>query len=84
MGKCKDCEYFKGNCGHHFKDSDGHICWDIARESMYDGVIGNTPKCFSPSKEYQEKINRKTAEEIAKYPIEVINMALAIKENADV
>lgn len=34
--KCKDCAKYKGNCGNHFKDTNGHINYEIPAESMYD------------------------------------------------
>lgn len=78
--KCNNCAKFKGNCGNHFKDSNGHIVWDCPSESMYDGVIGDIPSCFDPSTEFQKRINMENAVEIAKYPVEVIKMALELKE----
>ena len=80
MSECKDCANYKGNCGHHFHDVNGHILWDVPSESMYDGVIGSTPYCFEPSSEFQKRIDMENAVEIAKYPVEVIKLALKIKE----
>lgn len=80
MSKCKDCAKYKGDCGHHFKDANGHINWDCPSESMYDGIIGDIPACFDPSSEFQKRINMENAVEIAKYPVEVIKLALKIKE----
>lgn len=28
MSECKDCKLFKGNCGHHYIDVDGHVHYD--------------------------------------------------------
>lgn len=50
-----DCARFKGDCGKHYKDSDGHIIWDCPSQSCYDGVIGDMPICFTPSDEYKKK-----------------------------
>ncbi len=84
MSKCKDCEKYKGNCGHHFKDTNGHIMWDTPSESMYDGVIGDTPKCFIPSKAYQEKCNNKVIKELARsYSVEFLKAAVEYKIKHD-
>lgn len=85
MSECRDCKLYQGNCGHHYYDwRTDHINYEIPNEAMFDGVIGDTPRCFEPSEEYQEMVNMKNAEMIAKYPVEVIKMALAIKEKEDV
>lgn len=82
MSECRDCKFYTGNCGHHFHDwKTDHINYEIPNEGMFDGVIGDTPRCFEPSEEYQAMVNRETAEKIAEYPVEVIKMALKIKEN---
>lgn len=84
MSECRDCKNYSGNCGHHFRDwKTDHINYEIPSEGMFDGVIGDTPRCFEPSEEYQAMVNRQVAEEIAQYPAEVIKMALEIKENKD-
>ena len=55
--KCsKDCKLFRGNCGYHHYDPDNHIVWDCPNESMYDGVIGDIPKCFTPSDEFVKRL----------------------------
>ena len=48
--KCKNCKNYIGDCKHHFKDSNGHIDYEIPRESVCDqyGV------CVS----YEEKRNK--------------------------
>lgn len=80
MSECIDCRFYHGNCGNHYHDwSTDHINYEIPSESMFDGVIGDTPKCFEPSEEYQAKVNREIAENIAEYPLEVIQMAIKIK-----
>lgn len=54
--KCNEnCELFKGNCGKHHIDWQGHIAWDCPHEQYYTGVIGDVPSCFRPSKEFKEK-----------------------------
>lgn len=84
MGKCKDCEKYKGNCGNHFKDINGHIMWDTPAESMYDGAIGDAPKCFIPSKAYQEKCNDKVIKELARdYSADILKRALEYKTKND-
>ena len=51
----EDCELFKGNCGKHHIDWQGHTVWDCPHEHYYAGVIGDFPRCFQPSKEFKEK-----------------------------
>lgn len=51
----EDCELFKGNCGKHHIDYQGHIVWDCPHEQYYTGVLGDVPSCFHPSKEFKEK-----------------------------
>lgn len=54
--KCnEDCARFAGDCGKHYKDSNGHIIWDCPSESCYDGAIGDEPICFTPSDEYKKR-----------------------------
>lgn len=81
--KCVDCKYFKGDCGKHHKDFDGHINYEIPAEYMYDrGFL----TCFEPSKEYIQKIHEEQAKKLASYPIDVIKRALEIASrevNAD-
>ena len=78
--KCKDCAKYKGDCGHHFRDTNGHILYDVPSESMHDGAIDSIPYCFEPSTEFQKRINMENAREIAKYPIDVITLALDLKK----
>lgn len=81
MSECRDCRYYQGNCGNHYHDwKTDHINYEIPSEGMFDGVIGNTPRCFAPSVEYQAMIDKENAENIAKYPLEVIQMAIEIKK----
>ena len=80
MSECKDCAKYEGDCGLHFKDTRGHILWDVPSESMYDGVIGDTPYCFEPSKEYQEKNDMKLIKTLAEYSIDILKRAIDYKE----
>lgn len=34
--KCKNCTKYKNDCGHHFKDSNGHINYDCPAEFVCD------------------------------------------------
>ena len=34
--QCKNCMKFKGDCGHHFRDEQGHIVYDCPSESCCD------------------------------------------------
>lgn len=34
--ECKNCKNYKDNCGCHFIDSNGHIDYEIPRESICD------------------------------------------------
>lgn len=80
--KCNNnCAKFHGNCRNHFEDSNGHIVWDCPSESMYDGIIGDVPKCFVPSEEYKEKQKKFLIEEVARtYSIDILKAALELKE----
>lgn len=76
-----DCAFYKGDCGHHFHDSQGHIVWGVPSESMYDGVIGDIPKCFEPSEEYKKRHDMETVKELAKtYSVDILRLAIAEKE----
>lgn len=34
---CRNCKRYKGDCGHHFVDSEGHTNFYIPEESACDG-----------------------------------------------
>lgn len=34
--QCNNCTKFKGDCGYHFRDSQGHIIYDCPSESCCD------------------------------------------------
>lgn len=78
---CRDCELYKGDCGHHFIDGYKHIDYNIPTESMMDNVIGSHGSCFVASKQYSLETKKEVIEEIArKYSVEEIRMALEEKE----
>ena len=84
MSECKDCAKYEGNCGNHFKDNNGHILWDCPNESMYDGMIGDTPRCFEPSKKYMDNLNSAKAKELTKlYSKDVLELALTYKKRQE-
>lgn len=74
---CRDCELYKGNCGHHFIDGYNHINYNFPTESRMDDVIGSHGSCFVPSEQYKLETKKEVVEEITKkYSIEMIRMAL--------
>ena len=82
--KCNDCTFYKGDCGHHFHDSQCHILWDVPSESMYDGVIGDIPKCFKPSEEYKKEKDELIIKELARdYSADILKRALEYKTKND-
>lgn len=34
--ECRNCKLYEGDCGHHFKDGNGHIDYDCPRETCCD------------------------------------------------
>lgn len=78
MAKCADCKHYKGNCGHHFVDWNGHINYEIPDEGM-------ERFCFEPSEKFlvkqkEEHIKRLMLE----YTAEEIEEAVKkLKEAAD-
>lgn len=38
--ECKNCAKYKGDCGHHFKDFNNHIHYDIPSEAAGDKYGG--------------------------------------------
>ena len=80
MSACKNCAKYKGNCGNHFKDCNGHTLWDVPSESMFDGVIGNIPSCFEPSIQYKEEQTMNLVKALSKYPIDILKRAIEYAE----
>lgn len=82
---CRDCKNYKGNCGKHFIDWNNHINYDIPAEAYTADVFsGEHGSCFEPSEKYKQEQLHKVAEELSKYSIETLTMALEIaKENND-
>lgn len=79
-GACTTCKHYKYDCGHHFIDYDGHINYNIPRESMYDGVLGDIPSCWEPSEQYKNQItNERINFLVKKYSVDELKQALAIK-----
>ena len=79
--ECVNCKHYKGDCGKHHKDCNGHIDYDIPAEYMYDhGWLS----CFDPSEEYIRKRQEERAKELSKYPIEIIERALELAKMEEV
>jgi hypothetical protein len=88
---CSDCAYYNGDCGKHFEDGDGHIHYDCPSESMFDGIIGDCPKCWTPNKERIERRDNAIVEDIKKHKFSLVERAynemlkeLEYKEVSDV
>ena len=63
---CKYCKKFIGDCGNHFKDSYGHINFDIPSESVLDKF--NNPTCFEETRtKYKELYDRMKEDGICGY-----------------
>ena len=74
---CRDCEFYKGDCGKHFKDTDDHIIYTTPREVYMDGVLGAHGSCFKPSKKYQEEQRESLVKKIvSEYSTEDILLVL--------
>lgn len=74
---CRDCELYKGDCGHHFIDGNNHVNYNLPTESRMDNVIGSHGNCFVASKQYILETKKEVIEEITrKYSVETIRMAL--------
>lgn len=77
---CRDCNFYKGNCGHHFVDGDDHICYKIPKESYMDGSFGPYGCCFEPSDRYKEEKKKElVANLVNDYPIEYLEEAINMK-----
>ena len=79
--ECKNCKFFKGNCGKHFIDDLGHIIYeipDLNYEGLYDRI-----ECFVPSEEYLKKQQENDIRTIlSKYSPETITKAFeAVEKN---
>jgi hypothetical protein len=78
--ECSNCKYYKGDCGKHHTDYNGHIDYNIPSEYMYDhGWL----TCFEPSEEYICEIHEEQAKELASYPIDVIKRALEFAKSKE-
>ena len=77
---CKDCSKYIGNCGKHFRDSRGHICYEIPSETYMDNSLDNCHgSCFEPSEHYLKELKAITAIKIAdEYSLEEVELALEI------
>ena len=73
--ECVCCKLYKGDCGKHHIDADGHIHYDIPSEAMYNGAFLT---CFKPSDKYLTGIVERQAEDLSTYPVDVIKRALEI------
>lgn len=82
FGDCRDCKNYKGNCGNHHIDADNHIHYDIPSEAYMMNVLGEHGSCFEPSERYKQAQRDSIAEELSKYSVETLTLALQIaKEN---
>lgn len=79
-GVCTTCNYYKDNCGRHFIDNDGHINYNIPRESMYDGILGDIPACWEPSEQYKKQLTNERIRLLStNYLVDELKQALEIK-----
>ena len=79
---CKNCANYKGDCGHHFYDSNGHINFEIPSESMFDGVMAcYGAKCWQPNDELIERAHKKRIQEIMNYGIDDVKEAFEILQS---
>lgn len=77
---CKNCAHYKGNCGHHFVNADGHINYDIPSETMGDKWGGGIPSCWEASAEYKKERDMETVKELARcYSADILKRALKYK-----
>ena len=65
---CKYCKKYKGDCGNHFIDSNGHINFEIPKETILDKY--NNPTCFEDTRtKYKELYDRMKEDGICEYEI---------------
>lgn len=75
--ECRNCKNYKGDCGNHFVDQNGHINYEIPRESCYVNRV--SPFCFEPSNEYKKELFKKDVEKIlGEYTPEQIEAAMKL------
>lgn len=74
---CKNCAKYKGNCGHHLRDINGHINYDCPSESMWDGCLPDFgPNCWEPNAHIINTDRELRIVTIMSYSIEEIKEAL--------
>lgn len=79
---CRNCAHYEGNCGHHFRDSLGHIDYDCPREGEYDGRFTfDGPACFEPNEEQIRLEREMKITELTKYSIDILEEALSRLKN---
>ena len=75
---CINCAHYEGNCGHHFRNSLGHIDYDCPHECEYDGrFVCDGPACFEPNEEQIRLEREKIIAELSKYSIDVLEETLS-------
>lgn len=72
---CKYCKDYKGDCGNHYKDGNGHINFEIA-DISYCNQYG-TPDCFKDTRSKWD-VRGKYKGEISLYECRAFNVNEAI------
>lgn len=75
---CRDCKNYPNDCGNHYVDNFGHIHYEEPLGIFMYDVIGKHGRCFEPSEEYKLAEKEKIAEELSKYSVETLMLALEI------
>lgn len=83
--KCSNCAKYEGDCGHHFRDTLGHLHYDCPAEGEYDGRWAcDGPACFEPNEQLIQEEKKEKIDFLLKYYTEeLLEEAISIMNNND-
>lgn len=73
--QCKNCMKFKGDCGHHFRDEQGHIVYDCPSESCCDRY-GKCDYYEEKRNKYQVQLDLIESGDVEELDLKVVKEAL--------
>ena len=73
--QCNNCMKFKGDCGYHFRDNQGHIIYDCPRESCCDRYE-NCNHYEEKRNKYQVQLDLIESGDVEELDLEVVKEAL--------
>lgn len=73
--ECRNCKLYEGDCGHHFKDGNGHINYDCPSEGCCDRY--GQCACYEEKRnEYQIQLEALEGEEVTYLNRKILREAL--------